>query len=156
MKSKLRNKETKAIQKKFFHDIEFRVANRKWLRYSSQVARRVIAAMKSKENLTQLQLAKQINVSPQRISKILKGQDNLTLSTIAKLSEALGTELIEFPKYEYQNAIGTNRNTLRAIYPSTNRINIEMYELEAINNIIPSSVINLTAISDSGYKIAMN
>lgn len=41
-----------------------------------------------------------LQVSPQRISKILKGQENLTLETIYKLSQVLNFELISFPEYK--------------------------------------------------------
>src|SRR5439155_22632291 len=78
---------------------------RKQLRYSSNVARMVNAAIEDSEGLNQKKLAEQIAVSPQYISKILKGEENLSLETIAKLSVALGVELISFPEYEYSKHI---------------------------------------------------
>ncbi len=36
-----------------------------------------------------------MNVSPQQISKIVKGQENLTLETISNLEIALGIQIIE-------------------------------------------------------------
>lgn len=78
----------------------FRKQN-KWLEYSSQIARRIIAVIRNKEDLNQTKLADLVGVSPQQISKIIKGHENLTLETIYKLSQALGTPLIEFPEYEY-------------------------------------------------------
>jgi len=54
--------------------------------------------MEEKEGMTQKKLAELMNVSPQQISKILKGQENLTLETISKLSETLGVDLISFPE----------------------------------------------------------
>ena len=80
---------------------EDRQSNRKWLRYSSNIARRILVAINDIDGLNQKKLAGQLSISQQRISKILKGQENLTLETIAKLSEALGTELISFPEYKY-------------------------------------------------------
>ncbi|HVX50139.1 MAG TPA: helix-turn-helix transcriptional regulator, partial [Chitinophagaceae bacterium] len=44
-------------------------------------------------------LAEKIGVKPQNISKILKGDVNLTLKTIATLATELNTELISFPFY---------------------------------------------------------
>jgi len=38
-----------------------------------------------------------MGVSPQQISKILSGKENITLETICKIEEALGVELIEVP-----------------------------------------------------------
>jgi transcriptional regulator with XRE-family HTH domain len=80
---------------------EFRFKNRKWLEYSSEIAVRILSAIEDREDLSQTKLAELINVTPQYISKILKGQENLTLETIAKLSEALNVELICFPHYKY-------------------------------------------------------
>lgn len=73
--------------------------DRKWLRYSSQIARRVLAVLREKQDLSQKDLESRIGVSPQYISKVLKGHENLTLETISKLSDALGVELISFPDY---------------------------------------------------------
>lgn len=73
-----------------------------WLKqYSSQIARRILAIIGDREDLSQAKLAEALQVSPQQISKIVKGQENLTLETIYKLSKALDTELISFPQYKY-------------------------------------------------------
>ncbi|HZE83854.1 MAG TPA: helix-turn-helix transcriptional regulator [Puia sp.] len=82
-------------------EADYRLKNHKWLRYSHQVASRILAAMEDKKGMTQKKLAKLMAVSPQQISKILKGHENLTLETISKFSEALGIELISFPDYKY-------------------------------------------------------
>ena len=82
----------------------FRKKNKKWLEYSGAIARRVLVAIDAIEGMSQKKLAEQLNVSPQHVSKMLKGQDNLTLETIAKLSLALDVELISFPKPE-KNAL---------------------------------------------------
>jgi len=36
-----------------------------------------------------------MNISPQQISKIVKGQENLTLETISNLEIALGIQIID-------------------------------------------------------------
>jgi plasmid maintenance system antidote protein VapI len=36
-----------------------------------------------------------MNISPQQISKIVKGQENMTLETISNLEIALGIQIIE-------------------------------------------------------------
>ena len=84
--------------------IQFRKKN-KWLSYSSQIARRVLAAIEGRPDLNQAKLASEIDVSAQYISKIVKGQENLTLETIYKLAEALETELIVFPPYKYSTKL---------------------------------------------------
>lgn len=78
-----------------------RIKNRKWRGYSSQIARRMLAAIEETVGMNQRKLAELASVSPQQISKIAKGGENLTLETIAKLSDILGKELITFPEYKY-------------------------------------------------------
>jgi transcriptional regulator with XRE-family HTH domain len=78
---------------------KFREENQ-WLRYSSKIAGRILAAIEDDNELTQVYLAEKIGVKPQQIHKIVKGQQNLTLKTIHKLAEALKTELISFPAYK--------------------------------------------------------
>lgn len=80
--------------------VAFRIKNR-WLEYSSQIARRILAAIEDNEDLNQAKLAKALDVKPQQISKIVQGQENLTLESIYKISKALGVELIRFPDYKY-------------------------------------------------------
>jgi transcriptional regulator with XRE-family HTH domain len=55
--------------------------------------------------MTQKALAENIGVSPQYINKVLNGQENLSLQTIAKLSDALNIELISFPKFIFDEPI---------------------------------------------------
>jgi transcriptional regulator with XRE-family HTH domain len=77
-----------------------------WLKYySAPIARRILSVLKEK-GLPQNKLASALNVQPQQISKIVKGQENLTLETIYKLSLALQFDLLTFPPYKY----GGNKN----------------------------------------------
>jgi transcriptional regulator with XRE-family HTH domain len=92
---------------------EYRMKN-KWLSYSSQIARRILAIIEDKEDLNQAKLAELLKVSPQQVSKIVKGRENLTLETIYNLSQALGVELISFPDYKY--------NIASAPVPLTNNV----------------------------------
>ena len=74
--------------------------NNPWLReYSAKIAKSILSALADK-GLSQVKLAEALNISPQQISKIVKGQENLTLETIYKLSKALKVELISFPGYQ--------------------------------------------------------
>lgn len=85
----------------------YRSRNGKWLRYSSNIARRILAAMED-ANMHQKDLAQKIGVTPQQISKLVRGEENLTLETIAKLSDALGTELISFPDYKHSKSVAAH------------------------------------------------
>lgn len=72
-----------------------------WLRYySSSIARRILSALEEK-GMSQVNLAELLDISPQQVSKIVKGHENLTLESIYNLSNALGLELITFPEYKY-------------------------------------------------------
>ena len=92
-------------QSKYLQNAKFRIENKKWLSYSSNIALRVLAALEESEEMTQKSLAEKVGVSPQYINKVLKGQENLSLQTIAKLSEALNMELITFPKFLFDQPI---------------------------------------------------
>ena len=52
-----------------------------------------------------------MQVPPQYVSKLLKGQENLTLKTIAKLEKALNISLIHIGESQYEEADINNSNT---------------------------------------------
>lgn len=71
----------------------FHHENREWLKRSAIIAIHVLSALK-RQNLSQKELADKLKVSPQQVSKIVKGQENLTLETISALETALGIKII--------------------------------------------------------------
>jgi plasmid maintenance system antidote protein VapI len=84
----------------FFEKVVYRLQRKTFLKYSSNIAQRVMAAMEDRNDMNRKILAKTLSVSPQYISRITRGKENLTLDTIAKLSDALGVELITFPVFK--------------------------------------------------------
>ena len=90
-------------------DVKYRKENRRWLTYSAQISLRVLSAIEDIEGMNQRKLADIMGVTPQQISKIVKGQENFTLETISKLSQALGVELISFPPYKYSKKVKATR-----------------------------------------------
>lgn len=74
-------------------EAEWRRDNREWLRYSKSIALLVLSYMK-RENITQSAMAERMNCSQQYVSKILKGNENLSLETLAKIERATGEKLI--------------------------------------------------------------
>lgn len=72
---------------------QYRRDNREWLKRSAIIAIKVLDALKA-QKLTQKDLAERLNVSPQYINKIVKGEENLTLETITNLELALGIQII--------------------------------------------------------------
>lgn len=97
------------ISSKWKQNAENRLKN-KWMSYSSQIARRILFAINENEELNQTKLATTLNVSPQQISKIVKGRENMTLETIYKLSQALKVDLISFPKYGWNETKNVELN----------------------------------------------
>ncbi len=73
---------------------KYRRENREWLKKSAAIAVKVLDALKE-QHLSQKDLAKRMNVSPQQINKIVKGQENLTLETISNLEIALDIKIID-------------------------------------------------------------
>lgn len=74
----------------------YRRQNRDWLRKSQRIAIRVLSVLRDK-GIQQKELAEAMDVSPQQISKIVKGKENLTIKTISKLESVLGIQLMEVP-----------------------------------------------------------
>ena len=67
--------------------------NRDWVRRSQEIALRMLNSM-DEQNLTQRALAERMGCTQQYISKVLKGQENLSLETLVKIEDALGIELL--------------------------------------------------------------
>ena len=72
---------------------QWRRENRRWLRYSGFIALTVMNRLEEKK-LSQRELAERMKCSPQYVSKLLKGSENLTLDTISKLEECLDLDLL--------------------------------------------------------------
>ena len=97
----MRKKGVTSTGSKWVKDVELYRSSKTWLNYSGKIALRVLSAIEDIPGMNQRKLAELMGVTPQHISKIVKGQENLTLETIGKLSEALQIELIDFPKIKY-------------------------------------------------------
>jgi len=77
-----------------------RKENKVWTKRSSQIAVRILRAIREQKpanGITQAKLAEKMGVSAQYVNKVVKGQENLTLETIAKIEQVLGIILIEVP-----------------------------------------------------------
>jgi len=79
-------------EEKWREAVEYRKANKAWLKLSADIALRVLGELKGKK-MTQIQLAERMGVTPQQVNKILKGRENLKLETISKLEAALAIKL---------------------------------------------------------------
>ena len=83
-----------ATSSQWREEAESRAANRSWLRYSQNIAMLMLDKMEQ-TGMTQKQLAEKMNCSRQYISKVLKGRENLSLETLAKIENALGISIIK-------------------------------------------------------------
>jgi plasmid maintenance system antidote protein VapI len=88
----------------------YRRENRSWLRKSQRIAVRVLSVLNEK-GMQQKELAEAMDVSPQQVSKIVKGKQNLTLETISKLESVLGVKLFEVPVPQFE--MNVERKTVR-------------------------------------------
>jgi transcriptional regulator with XRE-family HTH domain len=72
---------------------EFRVNQREMLIHSQQIAMMVLQKLKDLQ-WTQKELAFKLGVSPQQVSKIVSGKENMTLETIVKLQQVLNISIL--------------------------------------------------------------
>jgi len=70
-----------------------RIRNRAMLRESQQIAIKVLKRL-DELNWTQKDLASAMEVTPQQVNKIVKGQENLTLETQCKLQAILNIPIL--------------------------------------------------------------
>jgi plasmid maintenance system antidote protein VapI len=96
---------------KWLEKAQWRADNRGWIKISQAIAIRINRILREKQ-ITQKALADLLSVSPQQISKIVKGRENLTLETISKLENALEATIIAVPRQsmhsKYQTEINMN------------------------------------------------
>lgn len=80
---------------KWREEAEWRRANKAWLPYSRKIAIKTALAMKS-QDLTRSDVATRMGCSPQYVSRLLKGEENLSLETICKLENALNVPILQY------------------------------------------------------------
>ena len=73
---------------------QWRRDNRCWLRYSGVIALKIIHRLKE-TGISKRELASKMGCSPQYVSKLVKGSENLTLEAIAKLENVLKIDIIK-------------------------------------------------------------
>ena len=78
---------------KWHENAEWRMANKSWLRYSQQIAMMMLDKM-DELGMTQKKLAELMGCSQQYVSKVLKGQENLSLETLSKIERCLNIQIL--------------------------------------------------------------
>ena len=89
--------------------------NREWTQLSFRIALRILQEMRRQKpvnGMSQKKLADEMGVSPQYINKLVKGKENLSLETIAKIESVLGISLLEIPSGQASSVApeGSRRN----------------------------------------------
>jgi ribosome-binding protein aMBF1 (putative translation factor) len=73
--------------------VAWRKANKAWLGKSADIALRILDALEEL-NWKKAKLAQEMGVSPQQVSKYVKGEENFKLETLCNLEKVLGIELV--------------------------------------------------------------
>lgn len=79
---------------RFVEEANWRKENASWLKWSRQLAITLIGYMQDND-LKRADLAKRLEVSPQYVSKLLSGTENLSFKSIANIEEKLGISCFE-------------------------------------------------------------
>lgn len=79
---------------RFVEEANWRKENASWLKWSRQLAVTLIGYMQDND-LKRADLAKRLEVSPQYVSKLLSGTENLSFKSIANIEEKLGISCFE-------------------------------------------------------------
>lgn len=74
---------------RFVEDATWRKENESWLRWSRQLAVTLIGYMQD-HGLKRADLATKLGVSPQYVSKLLLGTENLSFKSVANIEDKLG------------------------------------------------------------------
>lgn len=90
--SKLKEHQS-ATPSKWRENAEWRMDNKSWLRYSQHIAMKMLDKM-DEMGMTQKQLSELMGCSQQYVSKVLKGQENLSLETLAKIERCLQISIL--------------------------------------------------------------
>lgn len=82
-----------SVPSKWRDNAEWRMANKSWLRYSQHIAMMMLDKMEEM-GMTQKKLSEIMGCSQQYVSKVLKGQENLSLETLSKIERCLQIQIL--------------------------------------------------------------
>lgn len=92
MEEKLKHLAAQSPASNWKEKVAYRKENKVWLRKATRVSLRVLDALDEK-GWSQAQLARALEVTPQQVTKIVKGENDFKLSTISRLEAVLGIQL---------------------------------------------------------------
>ncbi len=110
---------------KWLQEAKNRQLNKEWQSHSRKIASKILVTLREK-GMKQNQLAKIIGVSAQQVNKIIKGRENLTLETIAKLESALEIKLL-FNEHRTNHLLNERIENTKFVYLHvyTNKTKVE-------------------------------
>ena len=79
---------------RFVEEANWRKENAGWLRWSRQLATTLIGYMQD-NGLKRADLADRLGVSPQYVSRLLSGTENLSFKSISNIEDKLGISCME-------------------------------------------------------------
>lgn len=94
------NRLSSTRESKWYELAQWRQSNATWLDKSAHIALKVLMKLRESD-ITKKEFAEAMDVSPQYISKLLKGHENMSLETICKMENILKITLIDIP-FEFQ------------------------------------------------------
>lgn len=106
--SKLREHQS-PTPSKWRENAEWRIKNRAWLRHSQHIAMMMLDKMEEL-SMSQKQLSELMGCSQQYVSKVLKGQENLSLETISKIESCLDLQIMPTSPYRHAYASDTEND----------------------------------------------
>jgi len=121
----------------------WRKENKSWLQKSAAISVKVLLALKE-QGISQKVLAERLDVSPQHVSKIVKGKENLSLETIVKLESALSIKIVE---------VAGNHTLLDYVIPAYFTKESVLFS-NGISKVIPLPVNNYS-MSESEKKVGV-
>ncbi|MDZ7936105.1 MAG: helix-turn-helix transcriptional regulator [Emticicia sp.] len=135
-------------------DVAYYEKNKEWLDRSAKIAVRVLRTLRQNRNTgvspgSQKELADLMGSLPQRINKIVKGSENLTLETIAQLEKALNIQLMEL-KQTYEAKTTVTFGSTTSYIPT----NDGGYIINTPQRVTETSQISQTKAGNSTYAMA--
>lgn len=100
---------------KFIWKKMYRIFNKTWQRYSQQIATMMLDKME-RLDMSQTKLAELMGCSQQYVSKVLKGQENLSLETISKIETALDIRIMSLPQKDLCTGYSWTASATRSDY----------------------------------------
>ena len=89
--SNLKNHQS-STKSEWHENAEWRMENKSWLRYSRHIAMMMLDKMEEL-NINKEQLSELLGCTQQYISKVLKGQENLSLKTMIEIEQCLKIQI---------------------------------------------------------------